>query len=63
MIGNGKGREVYFMGIIDVLQEYNARKHAETALKSLTKGKSDISCVDPQTYAHRFLKFMEDQTD
>jgi Phosphatidylinositol-4-phosphate 5-Kinase len=33
MIGNGKGREVYFMGIIDVLQEYNARKHAETALK------------------------------
>jgi Phosphatidylinositol-4-phosphate 5-Kinase len=34
--GHRHGNEVYYMGIIDVLQEYNIRKHAETAIKVIT---------------------------
>jgi 1-phosphatidylinositol-4-phosphate 5-kinase len=55
--------EIYFMGIIDILQEYNARKHAETAYKSLRHSKPEISCVDPVFYARRFTAFLEEHTD
>lgn len=51
------------MGIIDILQEYNARKHAETAYKSLRHSKPEISCVDPVFYARRFTAFLEEHTD
>ncbi|CAN0422433.1 unnamed protein product [Laminaria digitata] len=51
------------MGIIDILQEYNARKHGETFLKSLAHDKSEISCVNPQIYCQRFNDFLERHTD
>mmetsp|Transcript_7887 Transcript_7887/g.11927 ORF Transcript_7887/g.11927 Transcript_7887/m.11927 type:complete len:686 (-) Transcript_7887:127-2184(-) len=62
-VGYRRGREVYYMGIIDILQEYNMRKHAETAVKSLRQNRSNISCVDPELYANRFLSFLTEHTD
>ena len=54
-----KPGEIYFMGIIDILQQYNARKQAETFFKGFTASRRDISCVDPEWYAERFVKFIE----
>ena len=31
--GHSRGNEIYFMGIIDILQQYNIGKRAETAAK------------------------------
>lgn len=44
-------------------QEYNARKHGETFLKSLAHDRAEISCVDPATYCQRFNDFLERHTD
>ncbi|CAN0017315.1 unnamed protein product, partial [Choristocarpus tenellus] len=57
------GDDIYFMGIIDILQEYNARKHGETLYKSLKHDKAEISCVDPLLYCKRFNDFLEKHTD
>jgi hypothetical protein len=46
-------------GIIDILQYYDARKLGETVIKKATGNSGeDISCVDPETYGKRFVKFM-----
>lgn len=52
-------KEIYFCGIIDFLQYYNAMKKGETVVKK-AQGHSgeDISCVDPETYGNRFVKFI-----
>lgn len=50
---------IYFMGIIDFLQPYNTRKRAESFIKGLQTDKDKISSVDPETYAKRFVTFME----
>ncbi len=39
------GREIYFFGIIDFLQEYNMRKRSETIFRRIFHKKKDISCV------------------
>jgi len=53
------GQEIYFAGIIDILQPYNVQKWSETVYKQLQGNPHlSISCVDPETYAHRFIKFM-----
>ena len=57
------GKEVYFMGIIDILQLYNTRKHAETLLKSVFVRRQELSAVDAITYGDRFIRFMVDHTD
>ena len=49
----------YFLGIIDFLQPYNAKKWLETLYKSAFHDKSGISAVDPDLYADRFLAFIE----
>lgn len=55
------GKEIYYMGVIDILQAYNMRKHAETALFSVTKwNRYGISCVPPGEYANRFMQYVED---
>lgn len=54
-----QGREVYVVGVIDVLQLYNRRKQAETLLKSVLYKRTAISAVDPGTYAARFSHFVE----
>ena len=46
-------------GIIDILQYYNARKMGETVMrKAAGNSGEDISCVDPETYGKRFVKFI-----
>ena len=53
--------ETYYCGIIDILQYYNARKMGETVIKKAAGGDADnISCVDPETYGKRFVKFIGD---
>ena len=55
----------YYLGIIDVLQKWNARKKAETTLKRVrhlsVSATPAFSCVDPKTYRARFLSFAKDK--
>ncbi|CAM9270493.1 unnamed protein product, partial [Chrysoparadoxa australica] len=51
IVDQQRGDAIYYMGVIDILQEYNARKHGETWFKSFLHKREEISCVDPQSYA------------
>ncbi len=54
-------RELYYLGIIDILQKYTVRKHLETDLNIITRGLKhykECSCVSPNEYRVRFLKFL-----
>ncbi|XP_023654587.1 phosphatidylinositol 5-phosphate 4-kinase type-2 gamma [Paramormyrops kingsleyae] len=52
-------REVYFMGLIDVLTQYNAKKRAAHAAKTVKHGAgAEISTVHPEQYAKRFREFI-----
>lgn len=50
---------VLYLGIIDILQDYNMAKRIEHAYKSLQFDRLAISAVDPQFYSERFLKFIQ----
>ncbi|XP_068716502.1 phosphatidylinositol 5-phosphate 4-kinase type-2 alpha-like isoform X2 [Montipora capricornis] len=53
-------RELYFLGIIDVLTFYGAGKKAAHAAKTVKHGAgAEISTVKPENYAKRFLELME----
>ncbi|KAI3379914.1 hypothetical protein SNEBB_006183 [Seison nebaliae] len=48
-----------FLGVIDILQSYQARKRIEHTLKSIWTRQGDtISVTDPTFYANRFLDFV-----
>ncbi|XP_074312015.1 phosphatidylinositol 4-phosphate 5-kinase 9 isoform X2 [Silene latifolia] len=49
---------VLYLGIIDILQEYNMSKKIEHAYKSLQFDSVSISAVDPTFYSQRFLDFI-----
>jgi Phosphatidylinositol-4-phosphate 5-Kinase len=49
---------LYYFGLIDFLQPWNAMKMAEYKWKSLRYGQG-FSCVPPEEYADRFLRFVE----
>eukprot|EP00543_Licmophora_paradoxa_P007450 CAMPEP_0202450322 /NCGR_PEP_ID=MMETSP1360-20130828/8943_1 /ASSEMBLY_ACC=CAM_ASM_000848 /TAXON_ID=515479 /ORGANISM="Licmophora paradoxa, Strain CCMP2313" /LENGTH=244 /DNA_ID=CAMNT_0049068537 /DNA_START=16 /DNA_END=750 /DNA_ORIENTATION=+ len=52
-------RQIYYCGIIDILQPYNTRKWGETVVKKAQgNSEEEISCVDPETYGNRFIKFL-----
>jgi 1-phosphatidylinositol-4-phosphate 5-kinase len=55
--------EVYVVGLIDVLQEYNLRKKMETVAKGMTQPRSHISAVDPKLYAERLIGFVSRITE
>lgn len=55
--------EIYFMGIIDILQLYNRSKQLETMFKGISKDKTQLSCVDPTFYAKRMRDFVITYTD
>jgi hypothetical protein len=44
-------------GIIDILQQYNSFKRAETFFKSFKYDSRQISAVEPAWYARRFVDF------
>uniref|UniRef100_A0AAV1VGR8 PIPK domain-containing protein n=1 Tax=Peronospora matthiolae TaxID=2874970 RepID=A0AAV1VGR8_9STRA len=50
---------VYFLGIIDILQQYNTRKIAETLFKGLRHNRKHISAVGPDFYGDRFIEYIE----
>ncbi|MES1912598.1 MAG: hypothetical protein MHM6MM_004847 [Cercozoa sp. M6MM] len=50
--------EIYYVGIIDILQKYNARKTLETMGRSVVADMQTFSAVPPSLYAERFRKFM-----
>lgn len=57
---SGDSKEIYFGGIIDILQLYNTRKWGETiARKAAGNPEKAISCVHPDVYARRFVEFIE----
>ncbi|XP_061903788.1 phosphatidylinositol 5-phosphate 4-kinase type-2 gamma-like isoform X3 [Entelurus aequoreus] len=52
-------REVYFMGLIDVLTQYDTKKKAAHAAKAVKHGAgADISTVHPEQYAKRLREFI-----
>lgn len=50
---------VLYLGIIDILQEYNMGKKIEHAYKSIQFDSVSISAVDPTFYSERFLEFIQ----
>ncbi|XP_062453272.1 phosphatidylinositol 5-phosphate 4-kinase type-2 gamma isoform X1 [Rhea pennata] len=55
----GPRKEVYCMGLIDILTQYDARKKAAHAAKTVKHGAgAEISTVHPEQYAKRFLDFI-----
>ncbi|MGH0162276.1 UNVERIFIED_CONTAM: hypothetical protein FKN15_048451, partial [Acipenser sinensis] len=52
-------KEVYFMGLIDILTQYDAKKKAAHAAKTVKHGAgAEISTVNPEQYAKRFRDFI-----
>ncbi|KAH7431404.1 hypothetical protein KP509_08G046800 [Ceratopteris richardii] len=49
---------VLYLGIIDILQEYDVGKRLEHAYKSLQFDSRSISAVDPSLYSSRFQSFI-----
>lgn len=59
----GRGDEIYYCGVIDILQQYNLTKRAENFFKGFFHNREQISAVDSKTYAARFVKFMNDNIE
>ncbi|KAG9353474.1 hypothetical protein JZ751_018076 [Albula glossodonta] len=56
---NAPQREVYFIGLIDVLTQYDTKKKAAHAAKTVKHGAgAEISTVHPEQYAKRFREFI-----
>ncbi|XP_073519403.1 phosphatidylinositol 5-phosphate 4-kinase type-2 gamma [Phyllobates terribilis] len=52
-------KEVYFMGLIDIFTQYDAKKKAAHAAKTVKHGAgAEISTVHPDQYGKRFLEFV-----
>ena len=53
------GNLIYYLGIIDTLTNYNLKKKGEFIIKRPFQGKG-ISCIPPDDYRDRFVRFMAD---
>lgn len=58
-----RGNEIYYCGVIDILQKYNFRKQSESILKGFFQDTNKISAVNPDRYAKRFTQFMMDNIE
>jgi len=54
--------KIYYMGIIDILQQFNVRKRLEARLRKIRGGERCASCVHPVVYADRFVSFFDEYT-
>ena len=54
-VSGKEGNEVYYLGIIDILQRYNVLKKVEHGVKALTHDAASVSCAPPSFYGERFL--------
>ncbi|KAK4378668.1 hypothetical protein RND71_000530 [Anisodus tanguticus] len=50
---------VLYLGIIDILQDYNMKKKLEHTYKSMQFEPMSISAIEPKIYSKRFLNFLE----
>ena len=61
------GKEVYFIGCIDILCEYGLRKQLEHQYKAAKTGEKtgaqNFSVVDPLQYSNRFQNFVAEALD
>ena len=56
--------KIFYLGIIDILQQFNMRKRVETNYRKIDAMKGqDPSCVHPDEYAERFVKFFDEYSD
>ena len=54
--------EIYYIGIIDILQDWTGFKFVEHNVKAVTGlNSTDMSAVRPEVYYPRFVKFMRDK--
>jgi hypothetical protein len=54
----------YILSIIDYFQMFNFYKVVESGIKTkFSKNAEGVSCVDPETYSKRFIKYFETLTD
>lgn len=60
---NKRGDEIYYVGIIDILQLYNISKAGETLVKSVANDRKTISSVPSKYYGKRFLKFLDNNIE
>jgi hypothetical protein len=54
--------KIYYMGIIDILQQFNTRKRLEARYRKITGGEKGASCVHHEVYADRFVEFFDEYT-
>jgi hypothetical protein len=59
----GRGDEIYFVGVIDILQQYNVQKRFESMVKGIFGDVRTISAIDAPSYARRFVRFIDQNTD
>lgn len=61
------GKELYFVGLIDILCEYGLKKQLEHHYKAAKHGErvgaQNFSVVDPVQYSTRFQNFVADALD
>ena len=50
-------KRIYFVGIIDTLTHYGAKKFIEYNAKKIVYGKK-ISCIPPKLYGERFFNYI-----
>jgi len=53
-------KEIYFIGLIDFLIGFTLKKQAEHLVRAAQGHAEDASCVSPETYAFRQVKFLRD---
>jgi hypothetical protein len=59
-----RGNEIYYCGVIDILQKYNMWKQSESVFKGVAGWDTDkISAVNPDRYAARFVQFLKENID
>jgi len=59
-----RGTEIYYFGVIDILQQYNARKRTENIFRSIMEGGEEgISAINPTRYADRFIRFIRENIE
>uniref|UniRef100_T1GP07 1-phosphatidylinositol-5-phosphate 4-kinase n=1 Tax=Megaselia scalaris TaxID=36166 RepID=T1GP07_MEGSC len=63
-LGSADQKEIFFVAIIDVLTQYDVKKQAAKAAKTVWYNNVDgISTCDPEQYAKRFIEFMDKVID
>lgn len=52
--------EIYYFSIIDILTVYNYKKVLEYIFKSIRYLSHNMSCIPPESYQNRFMKYMKE---